>query len=111
MSAPDKSLNGDDASVEEKAPILHGDEARLKHVLLNLVKNAYKFTTDGVVDVRLSYDVQGGLLHGLVRDTGSGIHKRDIPKLFSRFGKLQRTAEVNHEGIGMGLSVIKLIIE
>ena len=46
-----------------------------------------------------------------MRDTGAGIAPEDIPKLFSRFGKLHRTAEMNHEGIGLGLTIVKQIVE
>lgn len=46
-----------------------------------------------------------------MKDTGSGIDPEDFSKLFSRFGKLHRTAEMNHEGIGMGLTIVKQIVE
>lgn len=42
-----------------------------------------------------------------VQDSGSGIDARDLPRLFNRFGKLQRTAELNNEGIGLGLTLVK----
>ena len=77
-----------DASVEQEVPILHGDETRLKQVLLNLVKNSFKFTDTGGVEVYLSYDHERSTLIGQVRDTGRGIAAEDIVKLFSRFGKL-----------------------
>ena len=46
-----------------------------------------------------------------VKDTGKGISREDFPKLFTRFGKLQRTAEINSEGIGLGLTMVKQIVE
>ena len=46
-----------------------------------------------------------------VEDTGAGIAQEDIPKLFNRFGKLHRTAEMNSEGIGLGLTIAKQIID
>ena len=46
-----------------------------------------------------------------VKDTGRGISPEDIPKLFTKFGKLQRTAEINSEGIGLGLTIVKQIVE
>ena len=73
QSAPDKSLHQDYASSTGLAPTLHGDETRLKQVLINLVRNAYKFTAKGKVDVNLAYDFERGLLMGQVIDTGSGI--------------------------------------
>ena len=47
----------------------------------------------------------------MVQDTGIGIAEEDIPKLFTRFGKLQRTALINSEGIGLGLNIVKQIVE
>ena len=46
-----------------------------------------------------------------MEDTGSGIAAEDLPKLFTRFGKLQRTAAMNNEGIGLGLTIVKKIVE
>ena len=46
-----------------------------------------------------------------VKDTGKGISQEDLSKLFTRFGKLQRTAESNSEGIGLGLNIVRMIIE
>ena len=46
-----------------------------------------------------------------VHDTGVGIPEAEIEKLFSRFGKLHRTAELNNEGIGLGLTIVKQIVE
>ena len=46
-----------------------------------------------------------------IKDTGVGIDPEDIPKLFNRFGKLHRTAQMNHEGIGLGLTIVKQIVE
>ena len=46
-----------------------------------------------------------------ISDTGAGIAKEDIGKLFTRFGKLQRTAEINSEGLGLGLTIVKQIVE
>ena len=46
-----------------------------------------------------------------VIDTGSGIAPEDVPKLFTRFGKLHRTAKMNHEGIGLGLTIVDQIVQ
>ena len=46
-----------------------------------------------------------------VIDTGAGIAEEDFPKMFTRFGKLHRTAQQNHEGIGLGLTIVKQIVE
>ena len=46
-----------------------------------------------------------------VKDTGKGILPEDIPKLFTKYGKLQKTANINAEGIGLGLTIVKQIVE
>ena len=46
-----------------------------------------------------------------MKDTGVGIASEDLLKLFNRFGKLQRTAQMNSEGIGLGLNIVKQIID
>ena len=46
-----------------------------------------------------------------VVDSGAGIAKEDFCQLFSKFGKLQRTADLNNEGIGLGLTIVKQIVD
>ena len=46
-----------------------------------------------------------------VKDNGVGIAQEDLSKLFTRFGKLHRTADMNHEGMGLGLTIVKQIVE
>ena len=79
--------------------------------MLNIIKNATKFTRRGSIDVKAYYDSQLQILKVQIKDTGVGIAPEDIPKLFNRFGKLHRTAEMNHEGIGLGLTIVKQIVE
>lgn len=59
----------------------------------------------------MAYLSESKTLIGQVRDTGAGIAAEDLPQLFSRFGKLHRTASMNHEGIGLGLTIVKEIVE
>ena len=75
---------------------------RLKQVLINLIKNAM---------IKTCYQADLNLLVVHVSDTGMGIHADDFEKLFTRFGKLHRTAEHNHEGIGLGLTIVKELVE
>ena len=79
---------------------------------MNLVKNALKFTRQGSVVIKVTYSYEPDhLFIAHVIDTGSGIAQQDFPKLFTRFGKLQRTALLNSEGVGLGLSMVKQIVE
>ena len=85
-----------------------GDERRFKQVLINLVKNSLKFIAEGgVVAIDASYGADQQMLIVSVTDTGVGISPEDLPKLFTRFGKLHRSSEMNHDGIGLGLTIVK----
>ena len=88
-----------------------GDERSLKQILINLIKNALKFTSKGTIEIKLNYRSDLNLLVIHVCDTGAGLQADDFAKLFTRFGKLHRTSEMNHEGIGLGLTIVKELIE
>ena len=81
-----KKLDEEHASLvplrKEDYPVVHGDKRRLMQVLLNLIKNALKFTRSGSINVALAYDIDNQMLVGHVRDTGVGIAKQDQAKLF-----------------------------
>ena len=79
---------------------------------MNLVKNSLKFTIEGSVTIKAYYRPEPeNLLIVHVVDTGVGIAEEDFPKLFTRFGKLQRTSHMNSAGIGLGLNMVKQIVE
>ena len=65
-------------------PELYGDGRRFKQVLINLVKNALKFTNTGQIDIKACYRPKPeNLLVVHVEDTGVGIESQDLPRLFS----------------------------
>ena len=78
---------------------------RLKQILINLTKNAFKFTIRGSIRIIVAYDCAENMLHFHVVDTGKGIKPGEVGQLFDKFGKLLRTADMNNEGIGMGLMI------
>ena len=85
---------------------------RFQQVMINLVKNAQKFTpSSGKINIKACYNEQVESLVVHIEDTGAGIAKEDMPRLFTRFGKLYRTAEINNAGIGLGLMIVKQIVE
>lgn len=92
-------------------PRLIGDERRLKQVLINLVRNALKFTSEGWIKIKASYNPIEQMLVVHVLDSGQGIAEEDMEKLFTRFGKLQRTAAMNSDGVGLGLTIVKQVVE
>jgi len=88
---------------------LTGDSARLQQILINLVNNAVKFTDEGSVHVQLSKlnDTQWGIT---VSDTGKGIPKEEIPHIFETFRQVEGTTTRLHGGFGLGLSIVKQLV-
>jgi PAS domain S-box-containing protein len=92
---------------------LIGDSGRIRQILLNLVANAIKFTPSGSVTVEAA-SVEG--LHGRsirisVRDTGIGIRREDLDRLFVEFGRLDDSYVRTTEGSGLGLALTKRLVE
>ena len=83
---------------------------RLKQIMINLIKNAIKFTVDGFIRIIASYDEESEFLTVHVIDTGKGIKPQEMNKLFAMFGKLKRTADINNEGIGLGLLISQNLV-
>ena len=92
-------------------PYLRGDVTRFQQVLINLVRNALKFTHIGKIEVIVNYDETQQAVVVSCKDTGIGIKQSDIENLFTLFGKLQRSADLNSEGLGLGLRICKQIVE
>lgn len=102
--------NGKTKNDKQTLPsLLLGDEQRFKQVLVNLIKNALKFTTYGRVDIATGF--HNGMITVYVKDTGQGIDQKDLPKLFRKFGRRERTAKLNNDGFGLGLTIVKKIVE
>ncbi len=91
-------------------PRCQGDAGRLQQVLWNLLSNAVKFTPAGGT-VSLSTEVDGGSLRIAVEDTGQGIDPAFVPRLFDRFSQADASAARKHGGLGLGLSIVKQIVE
>jgi len=87
------------------------DQDRLEKVVLNLVFNALKFTPEGgAVEVRWGLGSEGDI-RVQVKDTGIGISRDDLPKLFKRFSQVDAATNRRYEGTGIGLALAKEIVE
>ena len=96
-------------TADPAAPRVRGDEDRLGQVFVNLVHNAVKFSPDGG-DVSVQVRPDGGEVVVSVIDHGIGIPKRDQPRIFERFYKVDR-ARVRGGGTGLGLSIARHVVE
>jgi len=89
---------------------ISGDPARLQQVLWNLLTNAIKFTPKGG-KVRVFAEVMQSHVEISVADTGEGISPDFLPHLFERFSQADGSAERKHRGLGLGLSIVKNLVE
>ncbi len=92
----------------EPLPEVWADETRLEQVLVNLIHNAIKFTHRGG-SVTLSAQTQGRTVVFAVRDTGIGIPADELPRIFERFYRVDKSR--SGSGTGLGLSISKHIVE
>jgi signal transduction histidine kinase/DNA-binding response OmpR family regulator len=99
-------------SVADGLPELYADYDRLVQVMVNLINNAAKFTTDGRVEVRAEPAAEGWVQIS-VNDTGPGIAAEDAVKIFDKFHQVTKrdTLEDKPTGTGLGLSICKQIVE
>lgn len=111
MSVREKGLDYN-ISIEGKVPDgLIGDEQRIKQVLLNLVSNAIKFTSDGQIDLKVSFvpddDERSGMLMAEVKDTGTGIREDEINVIFESFRYADNARNKSTKGVGLGLTICR----
>lgn len=97
-----------DTNVEDK--IMSFDEEKLERILLNLISNATKFTKPGgVIEVQL-FDKDNYVVIS-VKDNGIGIPKDKLSQIFQRFKQVDPLLSRSHEGSGIGLSIVKSLVE
>jgi signal transduction histidine kinase len=91
-------------------PAIAGDQGRLQQVIWNLLSNAIKFTPRGGT-VTLRIRVAGSLLRLTVQDTGEGITPEFLPHVFEAFRQADSSTTRIHGGIGLGLAIVRYIVE
>jgi len=99
--------------IENKIPSsaicsVNADPVRLRQILLNIISNAIKYNTEGG-RVVISIEPNNGIFKVLIKDSGIGISKQNLNKLFQPFERLGQPTDV--EGAGIGLVVTKALIE
>lgn len=100
---------------DSKIPeVLVGDPVRLHQIILNLVSNAVKFTTEGVitVSVHLMYeDDEKVIIEFAINDTGIGISEHKIESIFENFQQASSGTSRLYGGTGLGLAIVKQLVE
>jgi len=106
-----------DFDIEKNLPLVCGDEDKIKHVLINLLNNAIKFTHEGGITISAKISDRGiqpgesPIFAGVcVEDTGIGIKDEDLDKIFDKFIQADISASRRYEGTGLGLSIARGLI-
>ena len=86
----------------------HVDREMWEKIVLNLVSNAFKFTFDGAIEVKLRNT--GAHFELTVRDTGTGIPADELPRIFERFHRIAGARGRTHEGSGIGLALVQELV-
>ncbi len=100
-----------DASIPS---MLCGDEVRIKQILINLLNNAVKYTSEGSVTLSVRCErltVNRVRVWYSVEDTGQGVKKENIPYIFNAFRRVDEEKNRHIEGTGLGLSIVQQLVE
>ena len=89
--------------------VVRTDEKRLRQILVNLLSNAIKFTPEGTVTLTVDYRNQ--VARFTIADTGVGIPENDQGRVFEPFERGQHAASTNVPGLGLGLTITRLLVE
>ena len=111
--AENKGLQFDVEAAGNIPCTLFGDEIRIKQVITNILTNAVKYTEKGSVTLRLNYipiDDKNIYLCISVSDTGIGIKKEDIKKLYSAFERIEEERNRKIEGTGLGMNITNKLL-
>lgn len=99
---------------EDIPEILYSDALKIRQILLNLISNAVKFTTNGNIDINvnlLKSETSFVQLQFSIKDTGIGIPDDEIKNLFQEFYQIDSSFTKKYEGTGLGLAISKKFIE
>lgn len=93
--------------------VLYGDDVKIRQIFINLLSNAVKYTHVGSITLHVSGQIVGENLrmHVSVQDTGIGIKKEDIPKLFEIFERIEEDRNRNIEGTGLGMNITMQLLK
>lgn len=109
----EKDLEFNVKLAEDLPECLYGDKTTIQKVLINLLTNAYKYTSVGKVDFTVDCLNKNGICRLImaIEDTGRGIKTENLDKLFTKFNRLEEDKNTTTEGTGLGLAITKALVE
>jgi signal transduction histidine kinase/ActR/RegA family two-component response regulator len=114
VRAKEKSILFSRSVAPDVPPVLRGDPARLRQILINLAGNAFKFTEAGEISIQLRIEEEAErdvLLRFSVRDTGIGVPESRRKILFRKFSQLDSSVTRRFGGTGLGLAISKELVQ
>ena len=99
-----------DVEIAEGLPRIVGDSDALSTVLVNLLDNAYKYTTDDEEIVLRAYSEDGQVVFA-VQDNGIGLSRGAAKRVFNRFYQVDEGLSRSGSGVGLGLAIVKFIVD
>jgi two-component system phosphate regulon sensor histidine kinase PhoR len=96
-------------NIEPELPSLYADPFMLEQVVINLLDNAVKYTESGRITIDLKQE--DGQLVLSIQDSGIGIPKKDVSRIFERFYAVDKSRSRSLGGTGLGLSIVKHIVQ
>ncbi|WP_110933519.1 sensor histidine kinase [Paenibacillus bouchesdurhonensis] len=94
---------------EQDKLYISGDAGRLTQVFANLLENAYKYTNEGQISIEMLENSDQALV--MITDTGPGIEAEELPYIFERFYRGDKSRNRKTGGAGIGLAIVKAIVE
>ena len=114
LKAQEKGLSISFHLAEDTPGVLYGDDVRIKQIATNLLTNAVKYTSQGSVEMNVSYERTAEkklLLILAVKDTGMGIREEDLGRLFEQYRRLDEKKNRNIEGTGLGMNITMSLVK
>lgn len=96
--------------IPDQPVLMYGDEKRLEQIFINLLENAIRYTEKGSLTVRVE-QLPNQKIKCSVSDSGIGIPQEDLPYIFERFHRVEKSRSRDYGGTGLGLSIVKKLVE
>lgn len=112
MKAQDKNLEIHLALDESLPSRLYGDDVRIRQILVNILNNAVKYTDQGSVSLSVQGRIDGDSINICfdVQDTGIGIRKEDMERIFSAYSRVEDSRNRMVEGTGLGMNITQQLL-
>ncbi|MDR6224039.1 sensor histidine kinase [Desmospora profundinema] len=95
--------------IPDDLPAVYADGFRMEQIFINLLDNAIRYTETGSIGVQLNVDRDQVTIH--IKDTGIGIPEEELPYLFERFYRVDKSRSRQYGGSGLGLAIVKQLVD